>query len=102
MSDLWVGLLLGFPFGVIGNVLVNHYWELLTRFRAYATAHRLVGTWDFYNISDGNVESFLPNALTKISAESPWWSVDSHVLHVAGEDPSGRHHLEAPPGPACA
>ncbi len=56
MSEFWSGLLLGFVLGVIGNVLVNHYWELRARFRACADAKKLVGTWKAYNIRDRTSE----------------------------------------------
>jgi hypothetical protein len=95
MSDFWSGLLLGFFFGVVGNVLVTHYGEIVARSRAHAAAKRLVGTWEAYNIHGRIVDSTpMPGAgFTEISTRSRRWSADSHVLQVSGVDVSdGRHH----------
>jgi hypothetical protein len=95
MSDFWTGLLLGFFFGVIGNVLVTHYGELVARFRARAAAKRLVGTWAAYDIHGRMVDSTpMPGAgFTEVSAKPHWWSADSHVLQVSAVDVSDeRHH----------
>jgi hypothetical protein len=91
MSEFWGGLLLGFLFGVVGNILVNHSWELMARFRTHATAKRLAGTWTAYNI-DGRVVHPTPmedTGPTVISAMPHWWSANSEVLQVSGRHGSG-------------
>jgi len=97
MSEFWAGLLLGFLFGVVGNILANHYWDLLARFRTHATATRLVGTWTAYNMQGGVVDStpMEDTGPTLISAMPHWWSANSGVLQVSGQHGSGplvRHH----------
>lgn len=93
MSDFWSGLWLGFFLGVVGNVLVNHAWELRARFRAYADAKKLVGTWKAYNIRGRTLEPMEGAGDTSVSAKPHWWSKDSSVLQVSGVDTSdGRHH----------
>lgn len=94
MSDFWAGLLLGFLFGVVGNILVNHSWELIARFRTHATAKRLVGTWTAYNM-DGRVVHSIPMegaGPTVVSATSHWWTANSGVLQLSSQDSDGRHH----------
>jgi len=95
MSEFWAGLLLGFLFGVLGNILANHYWELLARFRTHATATKLVGTWTAYNMHGRVVDStpMQGAGATVISATPHWWSANSGVLQVSSQDTSdGRHH----------
>lgn len=95
MSDLWAGVLLGFFFGVLGNLLVNHYGELRARCRFHAVAKRLDGTWEAYNIDNRLVDStpMWGAGLTRLSAKPHWWSADAHVLQVDSVDISdGRHH----------
>jgi hypothetical protein len=93
MSEFSSGLLLGFVLGVIGNVLVNHYWELRARFRACTDAKKLVGTWKAYNIRDRTLEPMEGAGETYITAKRHWWAFDSNVLQVSGADMSdGRHH----------
>ncbi len=96
MSELWIGLLLGFVFGVVGNILVTHYGELVARCRAHAAAKKLVGTWEAYNI-DGRVVAHTPMpgaGLTEMSIRSRYpWSAGSHVIQVNAVDLSdGRQH----------
>jgi hypothetical protein len=95
MSEFWVGLLLGFLLGFIGNILANHYWELRTRFRTHVTAKKLVGTWTAYNMQGRVVDStpMQGSGPTVISATPHWWSANSGVLQVSSRDTSdGRHH----------
>lgn len=93
MSEFWSGLWLGFGFGVFGNVLVNHAFELRARFRAYADAKKLVGTWRAYNIRGRTLEPMEGAGDTIVTANPRWWSRDSNVLQVSGVDTSdGRHH----------
>jgi hypothetical protein len=93
MSEFWSGLLLGFLLGVVGNVLVNHYWEFRERFRAYTYAKKLVGTWRAYNICGRTLEPMEGAGETYIEAKPRWWAVDSNLLQVSGVDVSdGRHH----------
>jgi hypothetical protein len=95
MGEFWAGLLLGFLFGVIGNILANHYQDLRAQFRAHAKAKRLVGTWRAYNMHGRLVDSTPMEGagLTVILAKAHWWSAESNVLDVSSQDSSdGRHH----------
>jgi hypothetical protein len=95
MGDFWAGLLLGFLFGVIGNILANGYQDLRARFRGHAKAKRLVGTWRAYNMHGRLVDSTPMEGagLTVIRTTAPWWSANSNVLDVSSRDSSdGRHH----------
>jgi hypothetical protein len=94
MNDLWVGVLLGIPAGIV----VNKIWELWTRSRSHHAAAKLAGVWIAYNMQGRNVDvTPMPGASpTMISAKSRW-SADSHVLEVNGQDISSdgkkRDHL---------
>ncbi len=93
MSNFWVGLLLGFLLGVVGNVLANHYWELRERRHAYRDAKRIVGTWKAYNIRGQTLEPMEGAGDTVMVAKPHSWSVNSNILDVHGLDTSdGRHH----------
>jgi len=93
MSEFLSGVLLGFVLVVVGNVLVNHYWELRARFRAYADAKKLVGTWKAYNMRGRTLEPMEGAGETYVTAKPHWWAAESNVLQVSGVDISdGRHH----------
>jgi hypothetical protein len=98
MSDFWVGLLLCFLLGFIGNILANHYWELLARFRAHAVAKRLVGTWTAYNINGREMDHTPMDGTgpTVVCAMPHWWSADSGVLQVRGQHDFGQRHHSGP------
>ena len=94
-SEFWAGLLLGFVLGFVGNILANHCWDLLARYRTHATATKLVGTWTAYNMRGREVDSTPMEGAgpTVISATPHWWSTNSGVLQVSSQDSSdGRRH----------
>ena len=93
MGHFWSGIVLGFALGVVGNVIVNHYWELRSRREAFRQAKRLVGTWDAYNIRGQELEVMKGAGKTIVNAKPYFWSANSSVLDVTGEDTSdGRKH----------
>lgn len=70
--QFWAGVLLGFFFGVIGNILASQIWELRTRSRAYDDAKELVGKWKAFNIRGRTLEPMDGAGNTTISATSHW------------------------------
>jgi hypothetical protein len=93
MSEFWSGLFFGFLFGVVGNLVVNHYWEHRGRRQVYLDAKRIVGSWKAYNIRGQELEPMEGAGDTVITAKPHSWSVNSNVLDVHGVDNSdGRHH----------
>lgn len=94
-TQFWLGLFLGFFLGVMGNVLVNHYWERRARRQAYEDAKKLVGTWKAFNIRGRTLEPMQGAGDTSISIGPRWWSANSNVLEVRGVDKNAagdRHH----------
>lgn len=89
----WAGVILGF----VLNLVATQFWELWKRYQAHAAAEKLAGTWIAHNMLDArNVDLShpMPNAgLTVIKSRPRWWSANSHVLDVVGEDiaPNIRH-----------
>jgi hypothetical protein len=87
-GNFWVGLLLGFPVGVVASILASHYWEFRARWKAHKAAKRLVGTWTAYKL-DGRNLSQTPMAgagTTVVSLRSRWWSADAGVLDCESYD----------------
>ena len=97
-NQFWLGLLLGFVLGVVGNILASHIWELRARSRAYNNAMALVGTWKAFNIHGRNLEPMAGAGDTTISAKGHRWSATSNVLEVRGVDknPDGDRHHSGP------
>ena len=76
----------GFVLGLVGGLIVQYIWQLITRYRLYSKAHDLVGEWIPHNINGRHIEERrMPNAGTvQINHKHPkrWWTPTSHVLTV--------------------
>lgn len=86
--NFWLGLLIGFPVGVLASILASHYWEYRTRYQAHAAAKKLVGSWRAHNLQGRGV-SKTPMAgagPTIVSLRSRWWSADAGVLDFESQD----------------
>jgi hypothetical protein len=83
-SVFWSGVAPGF----IANLIASQCWELVSRYRAWKGARKLVGTWVAYNMHVRMVETTpMPGAgLTVVSAKRHWLSADSAVLDVCSQD----------------
>jgi hypothetical protein len=87
-GNFWLGLLLGFPVGVLASILASHYWEYRARWQAHEAAKKLVGSWTAYKL-EGRSLSQTPMAgagPTVVSLRSRWWSADAGVLDCESYD----------------
>lgn len=87
-GKFWLGVLIGFPVGILASILASYYWEYCARYRAHKVARRLVGEWTAYNM-EGRGLSQMPMAEagpTVVSLNSHWWSPDAGVLDFESYD----------------
>ena len=87
-EKFWLGLLIGFPVGVLASILAGHYLEYRERYQAHKAASKLVGEWTAYCL-EGRHLSQTPMAgagPTVVSLKSHWWSADAGVLDFESFD----------------
>lgn len=87
-AKFWLGLLIGFPVGILASILASHYWEYLARCRAHKAARKLVGEWTAYDL-EGRGLSQAPMkgaGPTVVSLKSRWWSAEAGVLDFESYD----------------
>jgi hypothetical protein len=97
-AKFWLGLLIGFPVGVLASILASQYWEYRARWLAHKAAKQLVGVWIAYDLKGRDLSEtpMVCAGPTKVRPLSSWWSVNAGVLKCESydivEDGRHRHH----------